>query len=145
MTDKIHPRPLSPHLQVYRLPPTALISILHRMTGAALAVGSLMVIWWLWAAVTTISADPMIMGMDPGMPPPATDFDNAMAFASSPLGILLLFGWSFALYLHLLNGIRHLVWDTGRLFEKEIATKSSYAMFGGALVLTMITWVMVYV
>lgn len=122
------PRPLSPHLQVYRLPVTALTSILHRATGAALTAGMLMIIWWLWAAATTTD-----------------NYDMAMSFARSPLGIICLFGWSFSLYYHMLNGLRHLVWDAGHLFDKELATKTSYAVFFGALAITILTWVFAYV
>lgn len=105
-----------------------MLSILHRATGVALAAGTLMVIWWLLAASTTTD-----------------NYDAAMKFATSPLGTLMLFGWSFALYFHLLNGIRHLVWDTGRLFKIEHATRAGYAVFYGALLITVLTWVLAYV
>lgn len=106
-----------------------------------------MIIWWLWAAVTTpIGVAPIAMpGID--MPPTEqnTNYDIAMNFVSSPLGLFLLFGWSFSLYFHMLNGIRHLVWDTGYLFNKALATKASYVVFAGAVLMTILTWVCAYV
>lgn len=128
MSEHMMKRPLSPHLQVYRLPVTALVSITHRLTGLALAVGTLMVLWWLLAAASGLEA-----------------YNTAMAFARSPLGIFLLAGWSFAVYFHLLNGIRHLVWDTGRMFGISCATQSAYMAVFIALFLTILTWVCVYV
>lgn len=106
---------------------TSMLSILHRMTGVALAVGTLMVIWWLLAAATTTD-----------------NYDAAMRFAASPLGTFFLFGWSFSLYYHLLNGIRHLIWDTGLLFEMQNATRAGYAVFYGSLAVTLITWGFVF-
>src|SRR3546814_18690121 len=93
-------RPLSPHLQVYRWQSTRTLSILHRLTGIALAVGTLLLTYWLAAAATGSDA-----------------FAAAQGFIGSLVGRLLLFGWSYALFYHLCNGIRHLVWDAGYGFE----------------------------
>lgn len=128
MSEKIHSRPLSPHLQVYRPQMTTMLSILHRITGGALSIGTLMILWWLVAAAS-----------GPGA------YDTAMAFSTSPLGILMLLGWSFSIYFHLLNGIRHLIWDTGRMMAIGCATKAGYVVFYGAILMTILTWVFVYV
>ena len=94
---KLVARPLSPHLQVYRWPVSMALSIVHRATGIGLSVGALVMTGWLLAAATSDAA-----------------FATIQALLGSPLGILLIFGWTAALILHLCLGIRHLVWDTGR-------------------------------
>lgn len=116
-------RPLSPHLQVYKPQMTSMLSILHRATGCALAIGTLMVAWWLIAAATGEEA-----------------YNTAAAFARSPLGLFMIFGWSAALFYHLCNGIRHLIWDTGRLFKIENATRAGYIVFLAAAFLTASAW-----
>ncbi len=121
-------RPLSPHLQVYRLPLLANLSILHRITGVALAVGTLLLTYWLVAAASGPEA-----------------FATAQAVIGSFLGRLLLFGWSFALFYHLANGIRHLVWDAGHGFEIETAQRSGLFVVGAAVLLTLICWVAAYI
>src|SRR3546814_2392413 len=86
-------RPLSPHLQIYRPQISSVLSILHRATGIALAVGTLLLVYWLTAAAAGPEA-----------------FSTAQALIGSFIGRLFLFGWSFALFYHLGNGIRHLAW-----------------------------------
>jgi succinate dehydrogenase / fumarate reductase cytochrome b subunit len=93
-------RPLSPHLQVYKPQLTSVLSILHRITGAVLAVGTLLVTYWLSALA--------------GGP---ETFASANAILGSVLGKIVLFFWSWALFYHLANGIRHLIWDTGVGFD----------------------------
>jgi succinate dehydrogenase / fumarate reductase cytochrome b subunit len=116
-------RPLSPHLQIYRPQITSFLSITHRMTGMALAAGTLVLAWWLGAAA-----------YGPGA------YERANTFLGSGLGKLLLFGWSFALYFHLCNGIRHLAWDSGRGFEIKQITSSGYLVIAASTVLTLGTW-----
>lgn len=116
-------RPLSPHLQVYRPQLTSVLSILHRAAGVALALGSLLVVWWLVAA----AAGPQAYGV-------------AQRFAASPLGLFMIFGWSVALFYHLCNGIRHLIWDTGRLFKIENAYRAGYMVLLATAVLTGAAW-----
>ncbi|MBO21562.1 MAG: succinate dehydrogenase, cytochrome b556 subunit [Rhodospirillaceae bacterium] len=116
--------PLSPHLQVYRPQLTSVLSILHRITGIALAVGTLVLVWWLIAA----AAGP-------------TAFDTVQSFIGSVIGRLLLLGWSFALFYHLCSGIRHLVWDTGRGFELSTAYASGWLVVVATVILTAISWV----
>jgi succinate dehydrogenase / fumarate reductase, cytochrome b subunit len=120
-------RPLSPHLQVYRPQITSTLSILHRLTGIALAVGTLLLTWWLIAAAAGPEA-----------------FATAQGFIGSILGRLLLFGWSFALFYHLCNGIRHLVWDAGYGFEIETTTRSGWAVVAATVALTLVAWIAGY-
>lgn len=120
-------RPLSPHLQVYRPQITSTLSILHRLTGVALAVGTLLLTWWLVAAATGPEA-----------------FATAQGFIGSIVGRLLLFGWSFALFYHLCNGIRHLFWDAGYGFEIGTAERSGIAVVIAAAALTVICWIAGY-
>lgn len=116
-------RPLSPHLQIYRPQLTSMMSISHRATGIALAAGTLLLVWWLVAAAAGADA-----------------YDTAQDWIGSWLGVLLLIGWSYALFYHLLNGIRHLVWDAGYGFELDVAYKSGWAVVGGSVALTLLAW-----
>ena len=120
-------RPLSPHLQVYKPQITSVLSILHRATGVALAVGTLMLVWWLIAAASGAEA-----------------FGTVQGFWGSWFGQLLLLGWSFALFYHLCNGIRHLFWDAGKGFELATVTRSGMAVIAGAVILTAIAWIWGY-
>jgi succinate dehydrogenase / fumarate reductase cytochrome b subunit len=117
-------RPLSPHLQVYRWPITMALSIGHRATGLALAVGTLLLVWWLVALATGPQA-----------------FAVAQSFVGSWLGKLLLLGWSFSLFFHLANGIRHLVWDTGHGYSIKVMNSSSWVVVVASVALTVIAWV----
>ena len=116
-------RPLSPHLSVYRYIPNMVASIMHRMTGVALYFGTLLVAWWLIAAATGPAA-----------------FAWADGFLTSWFGILILFGYTWALMHHLLGGLRHFAWDTGRLLGKEMSTRLAYATFAGSVSLTVLLW-----
>jgi len=120
-------RPLSPHLQVYRLPLSAILSILHRATGVVLSLGTLLLVWWL---VSVAQGE--------------AEFNFASSVVSSFLGQLLLFGWSFALFFHLSNGIRHLFWDAGYGFALDDVAKSSIAVIVSAASLTVFVWALVY-
>ena len=117
-------RPLSPHLQVYRPQLTAVLSITHRITGVALAVGTLVLVYWLVSAAGG-----------------AESYLNAQAVLDSWLVKLLLFGWTFALYYHLANGVRHLYWDTGNGFDLETVYLSGKIVVGAAAILTVLTWI----
>lgn len=120
-------RPLSPHLQVYRWQITSVLSILHRLTGIGMAVGVLALTYWLNAAAYGADA-----------------FERAQALFGSWIGVLLLFGWTFALFYHLLNGIRHLFWDAGMGFELPQVRASGWFVVIGSVVLTAITWWIVW-
>jgi succinate dehydrogenase / fumarate reductase cytochrome b subunit len=117
------PRPLSPHLQVYRWQLTSVLSILHRASGVALTLGAVLLVWWLVAAAE---------GPEP--------FARAQAFLGSPVGLVLLFLWSLALYYHLCNGVRHLLWDTGRALDLSSVYRGGWAVLAGTALLTAITW-----
>jgi succinate dehydrogenase / fumarate reductase cytochrome b subunit len=124
MNDAAAPsRPLSPHLQVYRWPITMWMSIAHRVTGGALYVGTLLLIWILIAAASGEHA-----------------YDLASRVFGSVLGQLVLFGYSFALFHHMLGGIRHFVWDTGRGMEPGTRNVVAWATLAGSLALTLIVW-----
>ena len=117
-------RPISPHLQVYRPQLTSMLSILHRITGVALAVGTILLVYWLIAAASGPEA-----------------FAGAEALIGSWLGRILLFGWTFALYFHLTNGIRHLFWDAGFGFELKSVYASGWTVVALAAVLTLVSFV----
>lgn len=117
-------RPLSPHLQVYKFQWTMALSITHRITGVGLAVGTLLLAWWLIAA---------------GVGPEA--FARAQRFIGSAFGMLLMFGWTWALFYHLANGIRHLVWDAGYAFELQNAERGAYIVAAASLGLTVLAWI----
>jgi succinate dehydrogenase / fumarate reductase, cytochrome b subunit len=121
-------RPLSPHLQVYRPQITSVLSIMHRMAGVALSVGTLLLTWWLVAAASGEGA-----------------YHAASWFIGSWLGVLLLFGWTAALWYHLCNGIRHLAWDAGLGFELTDAHRSGRVVVVAAAALTVLTWIIVAV
>lgn len=116
-------RPLSPHLQVYKPQMTSVLSILHRATGYALAVGTVMVVWWLVAAATGEAA-----------------YNNAMNFSGTKIGTLMIFGWSFAMFYHMCNGIRHLIWDTGRLMKMKHAKMAGYVVLLVSTAMTISVW-----
>lgn len=123
MTRNTTERPLSPHLQVYRPQLTTVLSILHRFAGAALCFGTLIVVWGLAAAAESEHAWNIFAG-----------------FCRAPIGRLMLFGWSVALYYHLCNGIRHLIWDTVHLLDIKSAYRAGYTVLLCAAALTAFTW-----
>ena len=112
-------RPLSPHLGVYKFMYTMALSILHRITGCAAAVGFLLFVWWLMALASGPAA-----------------YASAMNALASPLAKLLLVGFTFSFVYHFCNGIRHLVWDTGRGLERAQARRSAAMVIVVALALT---------
>lgn len=120
-------RPLSPHLQVYRLGFQMVLSGLHRITGTALGLGTLIMVWWAMALASGAEAYAV--------------FEGVMVH---PLGRLVLFGFTFSLIYHGLNGIRHLVWDAGRGFEKEAVRASGLLVVALTVFLTVAVWVFAY-
>jgi len=117
-------RPLSPHLQIYKPQLTSLLSITHRATGLAVSVGTVLLLWWLIAAAAGDAA-----------------YATTQAFWGSWIGILLLLGWSYSLFYHLCNGIRHLAWDTGHGFDIATTYRSGWTVVGASVVLTLVAWV----
>ncbi len=120
-------RPISPHIQIYRWQWTMAGSILHRITGVGLAVGALLLVCWLLAVASGADA-----------------FDGLQAFIGSWFGRLLLFGWTYALFYHLCNGVRHLFWDAGYGFELDTAYGSAIGVFVGSTVMTLGAWIAGY-
>ena len=124
MTDTATPaRPLSPHFQVYRWPITMVMSIAHRVTGGALFFGTLLLVYLLIAAASGEHA-----------------YDLATSIFGSILGRLVLFGYSFALFHHMLGGIRHFVWDAGKGMEPGTRDTIAWATLAGSITLTVIVW-----
>lgn len=120
-------RPLSPHLQVYRPQITSVLSILHRLTGVALTFGTLLLTWWLVAAA---------YGAD--------EFGYAQAFLGSWFGQLILWAFTFAVFYHLANGIRHLLWDFGWGFEIEQVRLTGIIVVAFAAGATLVTLIAAY-
>ena len=120
-------RPLSPHLQVYKLQLTSVLSILHRITGLALALGTLLLVWWLVAAALGVGA-----------------FEIVQNIIASWVGRVILLGWSFSLFYHLCNGIRHLFWDIGLGFKLSASYLSGWLVITASIVLTLVAWIWGY-
>lgn len=120
-------RPLSPHLQVYKPQMTSMLSIMHRGAGVFLALGTPLLVYWL----VQLAAGP-------------TAYQQMQECVSHWFVQLLLIGWTFALFYHLSNGIRHLFWDIGQGFEMATLHKSGYAVIASAIILTAITVVVAY-
>jgi len=116
-------RPTSPHISVYRWPISMTLSILHRMTGVALAVGLVVYVAWLMAAAGG-----------------SNDYRQFVDLMQSPLGRIALVGWSLAFFFHLCNGVRHLFWDTGRGFEMSQVNASAWTVIVTSVVMTLLYW-----
>ena len=117
-------RPMSPHLQIYKLPITAKLSILHRGTGAVLTLGLILLAITLASAASGESA-----------------WANMHWLLSSWFGYLVLFGFTASLYYHFCNGIRHLFWDAGIGLDLKNAEKSATYVLIATIALTVFTWV----
>ena len=120
-------RPLSPHLGIYRWQLTMVLSILHRATGVALAVGSIVVL----VALLALAAGPQ-------------SFEAVRMFCASAFGTILLIGWTWSLCFHLCNGIRHLAWDTGWGFEIPRAYATGWTVVTASALMTVLIWVCVF-
>ena len=118
-------RPLSPFMigPYYKPQMTSVLSITHRATGAGLVVGTLLLVYWLASAAIGPKA-----------------YASAQVVLGSMLGQLFLFLWTWALFYHLANGIRHLFWDAGYGFELPDATKSGWAVVWSSIILTFLCW-----
>ena len=121
------PRPLSPHLQVYKLTLTFVMSGFHRISGAVLYFGMLLIAWWLIAAASGPNA-----------------YAYVEWFMASLIGRLVVFGYTWALLHHMLGGIRHLIWDTGHGFEPAERELLTMATLIGSIAFTLIVWVVGY-
>lgn len=114
-------RPLSPHLGIYKPQITSVLSISHRISGFALYVGAIILVWWILANVYGCASciNPLI---------------------ASAAGRCIIGLWSFALFYHMLNGIRHLFWDLGKGFEIKTVNTTGLLVIFGAIVLTVVSW-----
>jgi succinate dehydrogenase / fumarate reductase, cytochrome b subunit len=121
------PRPLSPHLGIYRWQIGNTLSILHRATGIGLAFGLVALTFWLGS----------LAGGE-------ESYGRAYRAFASPIGILFLAGWSFAFFYHLFNGLRHLFWDVGWGFERRQRHASGWFAVIGALVSTAALWALLW-
>ena len=117
-------RPLSPHLQVYRPQLTSILSITHRATGIAISFGIILLIAWILATAAGENY-----------------FKTVNSIITSWLGKLVLVGFTWALFYHLCNGVRHLFWDAGFGFELSTVYKSGYATVGASVLLTAAAWI----
>ena len=117
-------RPLSPHLQIYKVQITSFLSILHRATGFVLYLGSLL--WSIWFLALSEGEESYIALQQ-------------MFF--HPIGLLILFGWSFSFYYHLSNGLRHLMWDLGKGYDMFTVRFTGWAVVITSIILTAFTWV----
>jgi len=125
--QKPRARPLSPHLDVYRMTLTMAMSIVHRITGVGLYIGVLLLAWFLLA----LSSD-------------ATTFATFSGFIRSFIGQLLLLGFTWALFHHMLGGIRHALWDSGVGLDAPLREQLAQGTLIGGIALTIITWIIAY-
>ncbi|MEE8546137.1 MAG: succinate dehydrogenase, cytochrome b556 subunit [Alphaproteobacteria bacterium] len=121
------PRPLSPHLQIYRPQLTSVMSMLHRISGVTLVGGTLLLTWWLVAAVEG-----------------PEEFEVVQGVIGSWYGQAVLLGFTLALFYHLCNGIRHLVWDLGLGLELDAVYRSGRAVIIATVLLTVLSWMVGY-
>ncbi len=116
-------RPLSPHLQIYKPQITSMLSILHRITGAGLAAGAVLVTAWLAAAACGEES-----------------FSTVQQFRDSLIGQVMLFGWLFSFVYHFFNGIRHLKWDLGYGLNMKSVYLTGYIVIAGSVLITAMIW-----
>ncbi len=120
-------RPLSPHFTVYRWPITMTMSIVHRVTGVTLYVGTLLLAAWLISAAVSERC-----------------FDAVSYVYGSWIGLIVLFGYTWALLHHLAGGVRHFIWDTGAGLEKHTASKIAWANVAFSVLATILVWIVAY-
>jgi succinate dehydrogenase / fumarate reductase cytochrome b subunit len=120
-------RPLSPHLTIWRWQVTMLASIMHRATGMALSAGAVVLAWWL----VSISNGP-------------EGYDSFMVYAAMPLGLIVLFGFTWAFAFHFCNGVRHLAWDLGYGFEKHTASRTGFLVFALSFIIAIAAFALVW-
>ena len=120
-------RPLSPHLSIYRWQISMILSILHRITGVGLGIGTLMISYWF----VSVASGPR-------------SYSNAQWFFDSIIGKILILGFTFSMVFHLLNGIRHLFWDIGLGFEINTSKKSAWLVVILTFIITFVIWIIAY-
>ena len=122
-------RPLSPHLQVYKMILTMLMSVVHRITGAALYFGTVLLVFWLLAIASG---------------PQSKFYFIVTSLYSSWFGQLVLFGFTWALIHHMLGGLRHFIWDLGYGFSKEASNTMAKLTIIGSVIITLVLWVIIF-
>ena len=120
-------RPLSPHLQIYKMMFSMVMSGLHRITGMCLYAGTLLLAWYFIAAASGRGS-----------------FDTVNWVYSSLLGRLVLFGFTWSLVHHTLGGIRHLIWDMGWGYELPSVERGAQLTLAGGVIITILLWVIGY-
>jgi succinate dehydrogenase / fumarate reductase, cytochrome b subunit len=120
-------RPLSPHLQIYRWHLSMVLSVLHRATGIALSGGLVLFAWWVLALASGPEAYASLRG-----------------FLASPLGLFMLLGWTWSLFFHFANGIRHLIWDTGAALDLPAVKTGGMLVVAASILLTAVAWAAVF-
>jgi succinate dehydrogenase / fumarate reductase cytochrome b subunit len=121
-------RPLSPHLEIYRFTITMAMSIAHRITGVGLYIGTLLLAWFLLALSNN-----------------APSFAAFSGFIHSFIGRLFLFGFTWALFHHMLGGVRHFLWEVGHGLDAPMREQLAWATLIGGFVLTLIVWIIAYI
>jgi len=119
-------RPLSPYFEIFKWPVPAMLSISHRITGAGLALGAILITIWLFAALSGDDA-----------------FALVQRFRDSIIGRLMLFGWLFAFVYHLLNGVRHMRWDAGYGFDLKSTYRSGWILVCSTVIISVLIWIIV--
>ncbi|GJL90451.1 succinate dehydrogenase, cytochrome b556 subunit [Hyphococcus sp.] len=128
MSNQAQPtRPLSPHLQIWRFTVTMAASITHRGTGMVLYGGALLLSFWIYA-----------LAFSPSL------FTSLAGFVNAPAGVIMVGGYVWSLCFHLLNGLRHLYWDSGRGLAPKTASKTAWAIYAGSLLLAGIIMIASY-
>lgn len=120
-------RPLSPHLQIWKFTVTMASSITHRATGIALYAGSVILTLLLLSAAISDSF-----------------YNSMMGLLTSPLGLIVLAGFTWSMMFHLVNGIKYLFWDAGKLLERKTALKVAWGVYILSVILTVLVWVLAY-
>ena len=120
-------RPLSPHLTIWRWQVTMLASIMHRATGMALSAGAIVLAWWL----VSISNGP-------------EGYESFMAYAAMPLGVVVLFGFTWSFAFHFFQGVRHLAWDLGYGFDKHTASQTGFLVFALSFIIAIAAFALVW-
>ena len=117
-------RPLSPHISIYRPTLTMMMSIVHRITGGALYLGTLLLVWWLSAAAAGPNAYAAVQWV-----------------METLVGRLILFGYTWALIHHMLGGIRHLIWDIGSGFDLPSVERGARMTLAASVIITVVLWI----
>lgn len=123
MASKKTQRPLSPHIFIYKPMLTMMLSMIHRITGAALYFGTALLVWWLVALATNGEA-----------------FATVTWFMGSPVGLLIMIGYTWALFHHMVGGIKHFLWDFGKGFELDTVELVAKIAVAVPILLTILVW-----